>query len=466
MGSGTYLFMAGKAEPSSADPSGRIVNRVRLQVSEILLQLEDRHAARMLLAEDPAAESELVRLCEQAGVRLRFVRLDGSVAFDSSSVTPGAADSVIDLRYDLHYDAYAARDENGLFSIAFPVVDESLGRQIGNALFEMPTEEVFIAPIRKGPLIAQATMACAALALLALLTGAVVHWKRRVVLPMRQLKLHAEAIVRGRFEEKIDLGGREDEIGQFAASFDLMRTEILHLNRQRNRQAQESKELISNISHDIKTPLTIVKAYIDAIREGACADEETIAEYIGVMQVNADKMVRLVDDLLLHALRESGRIPVELRERYSGEVLSSIIRPLAHVVRTSGVEFIEPPAIPNVLVSVDATRLEQVFSNLIANALKHTAAGDSIRIRCDRTPDRLTIEIADTGQGISPQDMPFVFDRYYKGQSKASPADSRNDGTGLGLSICKTIMEAHGGSISFKSAKGEGTVFYLTLPLS
>jgi len=467
LGGGIYLFIEGKVEPSSADLSGRIVNRVRLQVSEIMLHLEDRHAARMLLAEDPAAESELVRLCDQAGVRLRFVRLDGTVAFDSSSASPGTADSVIDLRYDLHYDAYAARDENGLFSIAFPVVDESpLGRQIGNALFAMPIGEVFKEPIRKGPLVAQAAMVCAALALLALLAGAVLHWKRRVVLPVRRLKLHAEAIVRGRFEDKIDLGGREDEIGQFAASFDLMRAEILHLNRQRNKQAQESKELISNISHDIKTPLTIVKAYIDAIREGACADEETIAEYIGVMQVNADKMVRLVDDLLLHALRESGRIPVELRERYSGEVLSSIIRPLAHVVRTSGVEFIEPPAIPNVLVSVDATRLEQVFSNLIANALKHTGTGDSIRIRCDRMPDRLTIEIADTGQGISPQDMPFVFDRYYKGQSNASPVASRNDGTGLGLSICKTIMEAHGGSISFKSAKGEGTVFYLTLPLS
>nr|WP_255570581.1 HAMP domain-containing sensor histidine kinase [Cohnella sp. CFH 77786] len=297
------------------------------------------------------------------------------------------------------------------------------------------------------------------------LIAAVVHLRRRVIQPMERLKLHAEAIVKGRFEDKIDLGTGQDEIGQFVASFDLMRAEILHLNNLRSAHAQASKELISNISHEIKTPLTTVKAYVDAIRDGACPDMETVLDYIGVMQANTDKMVRLVDDLLLHALRESNHIPLELREHYSEEVLSTILKPLAHVVRTNGVEFIEPPHIPNVLIRVDPARLEQVFSNLVINALKHTAAGESIRISIDLELNGLTVMIADTGEGILPQDMPFLFERYYRGQTSVTSAVSRQAGTGLGLSICKMIMEAHGGAISFKSVRGEGTAFYLTIPL-
>ncbi|WP_058302438.1 sensor histidine kinase [Gorillibacterium timonense] len=426
----------------------------------------EQHASRSLLADDPEALAELDPLCQKNGVQMRLVRLDGTVVFDSSSLSPPTVNPVIDLKYDLHYDFYEARDEHDQFSIAFPVVSESLGQQVGNAIFSVPASLVFAAPDRTGPLVAYLTMLGSAVVLIVLLVGAVIQFKRRILLPVGQLKLHAEAIVRGRFEEKIDLGGRPDEIVQFAASFDLMRTEILHLNHQQKMQLQESKELISNISHDIKTPLTIVKAYIDAIREGACTDEETFMDYIRVMQVNTDKMVRLVDDLLIHALRESGRISIELREQYSGEVFSSIIKPLAHVVRTSGITFIEPSSIPNILIPIDAARLEQVFANLISNAIKHTTLGDTIQISFDQTPESLTIVIADTGQGILPKDMPFIFDRYFKGESSSSPAAAWTDGAGLGLSICKTIIEAHGDSISFKSAKGEGTAFYLTFPLT
>ncbi|WP_155987929.1 sensor histidine kinase [Gorillibacterium massiliense] len=433
-------------------------------MSEVMFYL-DQHATRTLLADDPNANSRLVQLCRQNGLQMRLVRLDGTVVFDSSSSSP-IVNPAIDLKYDLHYDLHEARDEHDQFSIAFPVVSESIGQQVGNAIFSVPASEAFASPNRTAPLVAYLTMLGSVLMLIVLLVWAVIQFRRRILLPVGQLKLHAEAIVRGRFEEKINLGGRPDEIVLFAASFDLMRAEILHLNHQRKMQSQESKELISNISHDIKTPLTIVKAYIDAIREGACADEETIMDYLGVMQVNTDKIVRLVDDLLIHALRESGRISIELREQYSGEVLSSIIEPLAHVVRTNGMEFIGPSFIPNVLISVDTVRLEQVFSNLITNALKHTTIGDTIRISFDHTPENLTIVITDTGQGISPHDMPFIFDRYFKGKPSESHSASRAEGTGLGLSICKTIIEAHGGSISFKSAKGEGTTFYLTLPLS
>lgn len=187
-----------------------------------------------------------------------------------------------------------------------------------------------------------------------------------------------------------------------------------------------------------------------------------VMEYVEVMHNNTDTMTRLTEDLLQHALKELGQISVTLTEQYSRDMLLRILQPIGHYVRTTGVTFIEPPDIPNVLIQVDANRLEQVISNLIANALKHTSAGDSIRVNIELTLGQLKITIADTGKGIIPQDMPFVFDRYFKGKLNSNP---KNEGSGLGLSICKHIIEAHHGSISFKSVQGQGTVFHCLIPL-
>jgi signal transduction histidine kinase len=185
-------------------------------------------------------------------------------------------------------------------------------------------------------------------------------------------------------------------------------------------------------------------------------------EYVEVMHTNTDKMTRLTEDLLLHALKELGQISVTLTEQYSRELMDKIIQPIGHYVRTFGVTFVEPSDIPDVLILADANRLEQVISNLVANALKHTSEGDSISVDIVVEQGHLKITIADTGKGMLPQDMPFVFDRYFKGKLNTN---RQNEGSGLGLSICKHIVEAHHGTISFKSIQGEGTVFHFTIPL-
>ena len=151
-----------------------------------------------------------------------------------------------------------------------------------------------------------------------------------------------------------------------------------------------------------------------------------------------------------------------LKERYSKELLESILQPIAHYVRTTGVHFIEPTDIPNVLIHVDGHRLEQVVSNLITNALKHTEPGDTISVNTELEQGKLKITIADTGRGILPQDMPFVFERYFQGKTDRG---SGTEGSGLGLSICKYIIEAHHGTIFFRSIEGQGTTFYCLIPL-
>ncbi|SLK18538.1 MULTISPECIES: HAMP domain-containing sensor histidine kinase [unclassified Paenibacillus] len=287
--------------------------------------------------------------------------------------------------------------------------------------------------------------------------------RKRMLSPIHQLKQHAESILKGQYNDQIQYN-RMDEMGELYAMLDLMRTEIMHLSEQRIRQEKAQKELITNISHELKTPITTVKAYIEAILEGLCSDEETLKEYMEIMRTHTDKTARLVEDLLVHALQELGQISMEPREVYSRSAFETMLNPIGHSVRMNGLKYEEPEYIPNVLIRMDPIRIEQVLSNLVSNALKHTVPGDSIRINAELDLGKLRISIADSGQGIRAQDMPFVFERYFRGNASPS-ARNIHEGTGLGLSICKSIIEAHGGHISFSSKEGQGTLFQFTLPI-
>jgi signal transduction histidine kinase len=439
----------------SESNSQHVVNKVRIQVSEIMLFLEKFNHN---IEKDPKIQEVLQVLSQDYQVSLVYAALDGRIIFNSS---PNNSTHQIDLKSSVHYDLYHAKINKDTYSIAFPVVDEASQNQVGNAIFVLPISTVFVEKSHATALILFIMMTLVLLILCGLLFLLRKKFKRDIIQPIRHLKDYSEAIIKGNYEQKITYGSM-DEIGEVYAMFDQMRMEILHHSLQNDAQQQAQKELISNISHEIKTPLTTLKAYIEAIREGVCSDMSAVMEYVEVMHTNTDKMTRLTEDLLLHALKELGQISVTLTEQYSKELMDKIIQPIGHYVRTFGVTFVEPSDIPDVLILADANRLEQVISNLVANALKHTSEGDSISVDIVVEQGHLKITIADTGKGMLPQDMPFVFDRYFKGKLNTN---RQNEGSGLGLSICKHIVEAHHGTISFKSIQGEGTVFHFTIPL-
>ncbi|WP_340399539.1 HAMP domain-containing sensor histidine kinase [Paenibacillus sp. FSL H8-0079] len=445
----------------NSEQSNLSMNQVRLKINPILLALEQNH---QLLGEQNIHE-DIRAIASESGVLLTYVNLDGTVTLSSVPTSEGTQVNLRSaLHYDLHHAAQAA-DGNESLDIAFPVMDGPVGSQIGNAIFSIPQAMVTVQQSMTFPVIW-----ISALMLLSLILSLFLFWMKRklnkqLLSPIHQLKLHAESILKGNYEEKIQYN-RTDELGEVYAMFDLMRTEIKHMHELRIQQEQAQKELITNISHDIKTPITTIKAYIEAIEEGLCNDQETLMEYMGVMRTHTDKTARLVEDLLVHALQELGQISVEPREMYSGPVLDTMLKPIEHVILTRGLIYdgLKPNHIPNVLIAIDTTRIEQVISNLVANALKHTAPGDTIRIAIELESGHLKVTIADSGQGIRVQDMPFVFQRYFRGQ--VSHTDQRvQEGTGLGLSICQSIIEAHGGHISFTSKEGQGTTFRFYLPI-
>lgn len=449
-----YLFWA-PVNTERETESKAVINQVRLHVNELLLFLSDHY---VVIKQDAGLQEALRAMAEQSNTGVVYTDLSGQILFDSTRAATG---SQIHLNTDLHYDLYQARQPDQRYRIAFPVIDESTQTQVGNAIFTLPESFVFASK----PDFQEMMPYLIIVFLLVLLALLVIRLYRKIsrdmIRPIHQLKHFSEAILRGDFEQKA-VHTNIDEIGEVYAMFDQMRLEIMHHSLHRDEQEQAQKELISNISHELKTPLTTLKAYIEAIREGSCSNMQEVLEYVEVMHTSTEKMTRLTEDLLLHALKELGQISVTLKEQYSKEVFENILRPIAHYVRTTGIHFIEPSEIPNVLIHVDAQRMEQVIANLISNALKHTSAGDTIRVSTELEQGQLKITIADTGNGMLPQDMPFVFDRYFKGRSNEG---ARSKGTGLGLSICKYIIEAHKGTISFTSRQGEGTVFYCLIPI-
>ncbi|WNS46326.1 HAMP domain-containing sensor histidine kinase [Paenibacillus sp. MMS20-IR301] len=462
--SGIVLIYTLSHQKQEVQPS-YAVNLARVEVSELMFLLEEHHEDLNQTTADsrPAFLDKLLALSRQQQLSLQYAGLDGTVLFDTSDPLP-AGKARLNLKADLHYDLYRAGTGQDSFRLAFPVIDPDSGIQAGNALFTLSEAAVRYPQASSFPVIAPALMTASVLLLLFLLF----QLRRKVNLdllnPITGLKGLAEAILRGNYEQKAEYG-QQDEIGEVYAVFDQMRSEIMELSRQREARDKAQKELITNISHDLKTPLTAVKAYIDAIQDGVCPDLPAVMEYMTIIQSQTNKMAGLVEDLLVHALRDLGQISVNLTECYSRETFVNILKPMGPYIRAAGKVFIEPAEIPNVLIRVDPVRIEQLLSNLIANALKHTAAGDTIRVDIIREHDQLKLTVSDTGEGILEQDMPFIFERYFQGQAPSQYAKRFKEGTGLGLSICKHIAEAHHGSISFKSIKHHGTEFYLILPV-
>ena len=435
-----------------------VINQIRLKVNGHLLYIEDHFKS---LEQNLNLRNSLQEMCNSAGIDISVAQLDGKVIFNSIEAD---LSQFINLKEDLHYDLFMSQQQPGIIKIAFPIISGT-NEQLGNAIFAIDRDVLF--PIKQpSPTNLMLLFICGlfCFCIIGLSLYIVRKSNKEILLPLNHLKKNTEEIVKGNYEQDT-VYSQADEIGELYAVFDQMRLEIKNLTIQRDEQEQNQKKLISSISHEVRTPLTTIKAYLEAISEGICPDMDSLMSYIQIMQTNTEKMSRLIDDLFIHTLKELGHIPVNLTEQYSKDVFTNILHPIRHYVQTTGIHFIEPEYIPNVLIQVDEHRLEQVLSNLITNALKHTTKGDSITVSIIIENQLLNINVIDTGNGMLPEDMPFIFERYFRGIQATGETAVKNEGAGLGLSICKHIMEAHNGCISFKSKQNVGTTFTLTLPI-
>jgi signal transduction histidine kinase len=240
----------------------------------------------------------------------------------------------------------------------------------------------------------------------------------------------------------------DDEIGEMVVSFNqtLERLESLFTSQQR---------FLADVSHELRTPLTVIKGNVDLIRRMKIADEESLSS----IDQEAGRLTRLVGGLLMLAQAESGKLalnfaPVEL------DLLLTEVFTEMRVLASSKVK-VHLNDIDQVMVNGDRDRLKQVFLNLISNAIQYTPSGGEIFLSIKKLGDQARVIVRDTGPGIPAEDLPHIFDRFYRAEK--SRTRSKTSGFGLGLSIAHWIVEHHGGQIKVESKEGKGTTFVIWL---
>jgi signal transduction histidine kinase len=228
------------------------------------------------------------------------------------------------------------------------------------------------------------------------------------------------------------------------------------------RADQQRRNLTADVAHELRTPLHIIQGNLEGILDGVYAPTEA---HVGATLDETRALARLVDDLRTLSLAEAGQLPLTWESVDVSELLGDVGTSISGQAEAAGIDLrVEADADPSTLmVSADVGRLGQVLNNLLANALRHTPSGGVITLQAERIQQAIHIVVRDTGEGIPAEDLPFIFDRFWRGDRSRSHA--RGAGSGLGLAIVQQLVQVHGGSISVKSEAGKGTTFTIELPV-
>ena len=277
---------------------------------------------------------------------------------------------------------------------------------------------------------------------------------------IRVIDQAAQAIAKGNLEVRIPVQGR-DELAGLANTFNAMAAQLQKAERKQRELEVLRRDLIAWVSHDLQTPLASIRAVVEAVADGMVEDPETIKRYLGHAQRDIRALSVLIDDLFQMAQIDAGGMSLNRESTSLRDLISDTLESFSEPAIRQAVT-LEGQVEPGVdLVYMDTQRIGRVLNNLVGNALRYTPPGGKVQVHASPELAGCLVEVIDTGEGIPPDDLPHVFERFYRSEK------SRNrltGGAGLGLAIAQGIVEAHGGQIGVESTLGQGTRFWFTLP--
>ncbi len=270
---------------------------------------------------------------------------------------------------------------------------------------------------------------------------------RDVTAPLADLMAAADSVATGDLNVRVPESGPA-EFARLAHSFN-------HMTEELQRADQQRRNLTADVAHELRTPLQIIQGNLEGILDGVY---EPTPEHLGTTLEETRLLARLVDDLRTLSLAEAGQLPLQLEPVDVAEVLSDVSTSFSGQTEIAGIMLeAQVTGSSPLMVTADAGRLEQVLGNLLANSLRHTPAGGTITLRAEAVEGKVRIYVRDTGEGIPAEDLPYVFDRFWRGDRSRSHAGGA--GSGLGLAIARQLVQAQGGRIWVESEVGKGTTF-------
>lgn len=276
---------------------------------------------------------------------------------------------------------------------------------------------------------------------------------------VRELAHAARRLEAGDFDARVAVPST-DELADLAVAFNRMSEELGNAFARERAHEQGRRDLVAAISHDLRTPLAAMRAMLEAIADGIVHDEETVSMYHQRMRDEVDHLSHLIDDLFELSRLDAGQLPLDPSPIDVAELLSDTTAGLVPKARQHGVELeVRPPE--GAIVHADAIQIQRVLVNLIENAIRYTRPGGSICVSACPQGDGVAISVTDSGEGIAAEDLPHIFDRFYRGEKSRA---RQTGGAGLGLAISKAIVEAHGGRIRVENGSAGGARFVFTLP--
>lgn len=282
------------------------------------------------------------------------------------------------------------------------------------------------------------------------------------VFAQRVSALHqsAAAIATGDLSARVAVSG-SDELAGLARTFNHMADQLAAGAAERERQEQVRRELIAAISHDLRTPLASLRAMTEALADGVVDDAATTERYYATMRAQIGQLDQLIDDLFSLARFDAGAVQLDLQPTAPGQLVADVLAGHSPQAAAHAVQLVAQIAPEVGMAMIAPQQIMRVLDNLLVNGLRHTPAGGMITVGvAPLSGGFLQFEVRDTGEGIAPEDLPRVFDRFYRGEKSRSRASG---GAGLGLAIARGIVEAHGGSIELSSTRGEGTSVRFTV---
>ena len=284
---------------------------------------------------------------------------------------------------------------------------------------------------------------------------------RSISVPLVKLKKATQNIKEGNLDFVLEDEGK-DEFSQLCQDFEEMRKRLKESTEEKILMDKENKELISNISHDLKTPITAVKGYVEGIMDGVADTPEKMNRYVRTIYNKTNEMDHLINELTFYSKIDTNRIPYTFSKLNVEDYFSDCAEELGLEMETKGIELVYANYVEkDVQVIADGEQIRRVIHNIVSNAIKYMEKPKGIiQLRVKDVGDFIQVEIEDNGKGIAAKDLPYIFDRFYRTDVSRN---SSKGGSGIGLSIVKKIMEDHGGKVWATSRLGIGTIMYFVL---